>query len=140
MKHDVMVVRVVEGHATLDQPFVYCWLHPQEQTIIYVGATWLHPAARAELHLQGLDPEARIVGENLTRLGLGLNQAMKMLAFPVPQEWDRQTVRHHLIAALAREKSLSDVYFGPAPDEMLNEEMYRSWIEAALEDIKASPK
>ncbi|HEY1014720.1 MAG TPA: hypothetical protein VGE07_18560 [Herpetosiphonaceae bacterium] len=114
MIDDVVEVTVRDGHATLDRAFVYCWFHPADGSIMFVGATWLHPAARAELHLHGNDPAARIVGAQLEPLGISPDAPLRMLAFPVPAALDRQAARMDLIAALGREGLLAASYFGPA--------------------------
>lgn len=113
MADEMIEVLVRDGHVTLNQAFVYCWLHPRDQTIMFVGATWLHPAARAELHLHGDDPAARIVGAHLEPLGISPDEPLRMLAFPAPAGLDRQAARLDLIAALARDGLLAGGYFGP---------------------------
>lgn len=113
---DIVEVQVRDGHVTLKQSYVYCWFHPHEATVVYVGATWLHPAARAELHLHSSDPEVRVVGDWLARAGIAATTPMRVLAFHVPSSLDRQAARMDLIAALAQEHMLSDSYCGPAPE------------------------
>jgi hypothetical protein len=83
---------------------------------MYVGATWMHPAARAELHLHGEDPQARIVGTHLANAGIALQESMLILAFAVPNQINRQAAKLALIATLADRHMLSERYFGLAPD------------------------
>ncbi|HEY0734333.1 MAG TPA: hypothetical protein VGD69_05465 [Herpetosiphonaceae bacterium] len=113
---DIVEVQVRDGHVTLEQAYVYCWFHPHDATVVYVGATWLHPAARAELHLHGSDPEVRVVGDWLARAGIDATTPMRVLAFRVPSSLDRQAARIDLIGALAQEGWLSDDYGGPFPE------------------------
>ena len=113
---DLVELRMRDGHVTLEQSYAYCWFHPDNATVLYVGATWLHPAARAELHLHGDDPQVRIVGAGLEQAGIDANAPMRILAFLVPSQLNRQEAKMDLIGALANERLLSEHYFGPSPE------------------------
>jgi hypothetical protein len=138
MMEGIISLRVVDGHVAGEQMYVYCWQHPHDGKAMYVGATWLHPAARAELHLHGMEAEARVVGEKLAPLGIDPKEPLTLLAFPVPDGMERQECRRALIAQLAQTQDLSAAYFGPAPESMRFDDASElgQWVKQVAETIK----
>lgn len=63
--------------------WVYVWQNPVTKQIVKLGATWLHPAARAEKHLRERDEEDAQIS-----------------AFRVPKALDRSKVRDALASKL----------------------------------------
>ena len=95
---------------------------------MYVGATWMHPAARAELHLHGIDEAARKVGSHLQQAGVDINEAMQVIAFAVPEHLNRQTAKIALIQTLHAKQKLSTHYFGTEPDTLdVTDNTYLEW-------------
>jgi predicted amino acid dehydrogenase len=136
MVDEILKFSVKQGHVTDGQGYVYCWFHPQDKQVMYVGATWMHPAARAELHLHGIDEAARKVGSHLQQAGVDINEAMQVIAFVVPEQMNRQTAKNALIQTLHAEQKLSFSYFGSEPQAInATDDTYLEWARQAVKHI-----
>lgn len=124
---------VRDGHVAGVAPTVYLWR--REDAVLYVGATWLHPAARVALHLHG--PErSRLVGAARECAGISRDGPFEVIAFPVPDSLDRQRLKQGLIAALSAADQLGDAYIGPAPAPLgpALSAAEVAWLDAVLEN------
>ena len=97
-----MLLRVRAGELE-GEPWVYAWL--AEHGVIYVGATALHPATRTWLHLHDEDPN---IGRMRERYSEVAAEELDVLALRLPDEVDRQHVRHGAVALFAERGLLSD--------------------------------
>lgn len=100
----------------------------------------MHPVARAELHLHALDKNARIVGVGLEKQEISLDNAMRVLTFEVPDNYDRRKAKTSLISTLAKQNLLSDIYFGPAPDLSFSASSVEleDWVSDVVRAIKTA--
>jgi hypothetical protein len=81
--------------------WVYAWIdRAGDAEVVYVGATGLHPATRAWLHLHDPDPD---VGRIAARFGREAVPPLDVLAMRVPEGIARADVRDALAARLADE-------------------------------------
>jgi hypothetical protein len=127
----IRIYTVSDGHISEGNASVYAWLEPGG--VIYVGATLLHPAARAELHLSGDDPEARVLGRLYPERGGVIDERLRFVSFELPPQSDRAAVRQQMMGVLAREHLLSERYFGPTPDRTLRPPAeLEGWLTEAL--------
>ena len=133
-----LTLKIKKGHVTLEKQYVYCWFQESASQTFYVGATWIHPAARAALHLHASDDDARIVGIKLEEQGISLNEPMLILAFALPGGLNRKEAKVALISSLAEQNLLSSNYFGLPPGSSsptLSSEL-RRWVDDAVQAIK----
>ncbi len=114
-EEDVLLLRVRAGEILEGGSWVYAWLQASgDRKVIYVGATGMHPATRAWLHLHNPDPE---VGRILARYPAAKVDSLDVLAMRLPPEVSRVETKLALIARLSREQLLSERYVGGAPEE-----------------------
>jgi hypothetical protein len=98
----MLVLRVKEGELESGDQWVYAWL--ASDGVVYVGATALHPETRTWLHLHHDDPE---VGRMRARFPDLASEDLDVLAVELPEDVDRQRVRHGAVALLAERGRLS---------------------------------
>ena len=135
MKPEMLVLQIKDGHVDAEQSCIYCWLHPLDHKVIYVGATWMHPIARAELHLHSNDPNARIVGEHLSEASVGLEN-LSILSFSVPDSMKRKRLKIGLINQLAENNLLSELYFGIHVERAFSiEDAEIDWLDSVIAQI-----
>ena len=91
-----MLTLRVRGGELQAEPWVYAWLGTGG--VVYVGATALHPATRTWLHLHDDDPD---VGRMRARYPALADEELDVLALRLPDDVDRQRVRHGAVALLA---------------------------------------
>jgi hypothetical protein len=109
-----LVLHVRGGELVEQAAWIYAWLRPgSEQPVVYVGATGLHPATRAWLHLHHDDPEIGRVAAGYADVAA---DDLDVVAVRVPDDLDRQHAKRAAIAALAARGFLSERYFGEAPE------------------------
>ena len=126
---------VRNGHVATEDSWIYVWLHQKQ--IIYIGATWLHPMARAEVHFHGQTEEIRVVRAGLEKAGINLDDEFTVLAFPVPAGLDRQTLKRCLIDALAQDGHLPAVYFGPEAQATAPTGDSLAWVDQAVQKLSS---
>ena len=98
MRLEVIEFKVKDGEVICnDSEWVYVWVDPSASVVIKVGATWLHPAARAEKHLKS----EKTSSANVT-------------AFRIPDGINRQHVKVALIDQLRKANRLSEELFREA--------------------------
>jgi hypothetical protein len=98
-----MLTLRVRGGELEAEPWVYAWLG--QDGVVYVGATALHPATRTWLHLHDDDPD---VGRMRARYPDLAVEELDVLALRLPDDLDRQRVRHGAVALLAERGLLSE--------------------------------
>jgi hypothetical protein len=91
-----MLTLRVRGGELEPEPWVYAWVGTDGA--VYVGATALHPATRTWLHLHDQDPD---VGRMRARYPEVASEDMDVVALALPDDVDRQRVRHGAVALLA---------------------------------------
>jgi hypothetical protein len=108
-----LILHIRGGEVANVGSWVYAWLHAGgDRRVIYVGATGLHPAVRAWLHLHHEDPE---VGRVIARFPAAATDPLDMLALRLPDHSSRPDTKAALIALLAEEQLLSEHYVGDPP-------------------------
>jgi hypothetical protein len=98
----MLVLRVREGELESGGQWVYAWL--AHDGVVYVGATTLHPETRTWLHLHDDNPE---VGRMRARFAALAGEDLDVLALELPDDVDRQQVRHGAVTALGERGLLS---------------------------------
>ena len=98
-----MLTLRVNGGELEPEPWVYAWLAPDG--VVYVGATALHPATRTWLHLHDDDPD---IGRMRARYPGLAGEDLDVVALSLPDDLDRQRVRHGAVALLAERGLLSE--------------------------------
>jgi hypothetical protein len=98
-----MLLRVRAGELELGPQWVYAWV--AHDGVVYVGATALHPETRTWLHLHHDDPE---IGRMRARYDELAAEELDVVAVELPDDADRQQVRHGAVALLGERGLLSD--------------------------------
>jgi hypothetical protein len=98
-----MLLRVRAGELEVGSQWVYAWL--THDGVVYVGATALHPETRTWLHLHHDDPEIGRMRARFHELGA---EELDVVAVELPDEVDRQQVRHGAVALFEARGLLSD--------------------------------
>ena len=124
----MLALRVEQGELESGGQWVYAWLAPDG--VVYVGATALHPETRTWLHLHHDDPE---VGRMRARFPDLASEELDVLAVELPEDVDRQRVRHGAVALLAERGRLSPRQVCDPPLETEPHPETESFV-AALED------
>ena len=124
----MLALRVEQGELESSGQWVYAWLAPDG--VVYVGATALHPETRTWLHLHHDDPE---VGRMRARFPDLASEELDVLAVELPEDVDRQRVRHGAVALLAERGRLSPRQVCDPPLEAEPHPETESFV-AALED------
>jgi len=122
-----MVFELGDGHPVAGPGWVYAWIH--ERRVFYIGATWLHPAARAERHLHGETDDPRSLG--IRELVERWETSPVIVAVPVPPELDRQVMKRALIAGCAAREWLAEAFIGGA-EEARVEAAGERWLAGAV--------
>jgi len=108
-----LVLRIRAGELEAQGSWIYAWLQVgAERPVVYVGATGLHPATRAWLHLHHEDPN---VGRVAAAYPGAPTEALDVVAVSVPDGVARQEAKRAAIAALSAQGSLSGRYVGDPP-------------------------
>ncbi len=98
----MVVLRVRAGELEAGGQWVYAWI--AHDGVVYVGATTLHPETRTWLHLHDDDPN---VGRMRARFAALAHEELDVLALELPDEVDRQQVRHGAVTTLGERGLLS---------------------------------
>ena len=98
----MLVLRVQDGELESGGQWVYAWL--ASDGAVYVGATALHPATRTWLHLHDDNPE---VGRMRARFPELADEELHVLAVELPDDVDRQRIRHGAVRQLDERGLLS---------------------------------
>jgi hypothetical protein len=110
---DHLVLRVRGGELAEQGSWIYAWLRAGgERPVVYVGATALHPATRAWLHLNHTEPD---IGRVAAGYPDAAREDLDVVAVRVPDAVDRRDAKRAAIALLAQQGLLSERYFGDAP-------------------------
>ncbi len=105
-----MLIR--DGEIIDSGSWVYAWVEVVAGgRVVDVGATGLHPATRAWLHLHDPDPD---IGRIKARLA-GSTDHLEVVALRLPTELSRADTKRVLIARLAEQGLLSERYIGDPP-------------------------
>jgi hypothetical protein len=105
-----MLLRVRAGELEPGPQWAYAWL--AHDGVVYVGATRLHPETRTWLHLHHDDPE---IGRMRARFDALVGEELDVVALELPDEIDRQQVRHGAVALLEARGLLSSRQVCDAP-------------------------
>lgn len=125
-----MAFSVSQGHPVDGPGWVYCWVLKDQ--VIYVGATWLHPAARAQLHL---DPETEDSRSQALQKLIG-ERPVEVLAFPVTAEGDRQAHREALLRRCQERGLLSQQYIATRPPSGESLACVSTdWLDGAIDEL-----
>ncbi len=93
---------------------MYAWLRANgDRAVVYVGATGMHPATRAWLHLHDLNPD---IGRVAARYPESSSEPLDVIAVRLPGDVQRQEVKQAVIDRLAGHQLLSDGYVGDPPN------------------------
>lgn len=130
---DVRRLALVEGHPTSGPGWVYVWVW--SDGIRYIGATWLDPAARAELHLHSETEDPRSLALRAAVDDVGAPESI--VAIPVPEGSDRKVLKTALIAACNEAGLLADDFIHAGEGAPLAAESDQQWLDAALSNIKS---
>jgi hypothetical protein len=98
----MLVLHVREGEVVSQGQWVYAWI--AGHGVVYVGATALHPETRTWLHLHDADPE---VGRLRSRYAEAREEELEVVAMPLPNDADRQRIRHGAVRLLGERGLLS---------------------------------
>ena len=105
-----MLLRVREGELEHGPQWVYAWV--AHDGVVYVGATALHPETRTWLHLHHDDPQ---IGRIRARFEGLDSEELDVVAFELPDDIDRQQVRHGAVTELGARGLLSERQVCDAP-------------------------
>ena len=97
-----MLLRVRAGELEQGPQWVYAWL--AHDGVVYVGATVLHPETRTWLHLHHDDPQIGRMRAHFEGLAA---EELDVLAIELPDDVDRQQVRHGAVTELGARGLLS---------------------------------
>jgi hypothetical protein len=92
----MVVLQVKDGELESGGQWVYAWL--AHDGVVYVGATALHPETRTWLHLHDDDPDVARMHARFPELA---SEELDVLALELPDDVDRQRVRHGAVPLLA---------------------------------------
>ena len=113
-----MLLRIRAGELESGEQWVYAWL--ARDGVVYVGATALHPETRTWLHLHHDDPE---IGRMRARFADLAGEELEVVAVELPNDVDRQQIRHGAVSVLAERGLLSErqvcdqpLGFPPSPE------------------------
>ncbi|MDP3891249.1 hypothetical protein [Nocardioides sp.] len=120
-----------DGHPIDGPGWVYVWL--LDGRVLYVGATWVHPAARAELHLsnENADPRSVAIRKRLAAPG---GTPPTIIGLPVSADADRQALKHALIAACRDRGWLSQEFVEPGSNH--DGAQSQDWLNEALSALE----
>ncbi|HXG69151.1 MAG TPA: hypothetical protein VNJ04_00900, partial [Gemmatimonadaceae bacterium] len=85
--------------------------------VVYVGATGMHPATRAWLHLHDPNPD---IGRVAARYPESRSEPLDVIAVRLPTDVQRQEVKQAVVDQLAGRQLLSDGYVGDPPNAQAN--------------------
>jgi len=125
---EAMEFGLENGHPVAGPGWVYAWI--VDGRIFYIGATWLHPAVRAEMHLhdETEDPRSLAIREFLN----ASSAAPTIVAIPVPMGLDRKAMKDALIAACMDQGWLAAGFIGPGHELRITERTTNSWLSGAI--------
>lgn len=125
-----MAFSLRQGHPVDGPGWIYCWV--LEHHVIYVGATWLHPAARVQLHLdpETEDPRSQALQKLIE------NRPVEVLAFPVTAQGDRQAHREALLRRCQERGFMSQqsIATRPPSGESLSC-VPLDWLDGAMDEL-----
>jgi hypothetical protein len=114
-------LRVRGGELEGQGSWIYAWL--AGDGVVYVGGTGLHPATRTWLHLHDDDPE---IGRMRVRYATLADDELDVLFMELPEDAERQRVRHGTVTQLGERGLLSPRHVcDPPPDLGASEEADR---------------
>jgi hypothetical protein len=124
------VLRVRGGELEGQGSWVYAWV--AADGVVYVGGTGLHPATRTWLHLHDEDPE---IGRMRARYASLADEELDVLFMELPEDADRQRVRHGAVRQLDERGLLSERNVcDPPPDLGPSDEADR-FVELVVERL-----
>jgi hypothetical protein len=100
---DLLVLRVRDGTIADAGSWVYAWVGASG--VVYVGATGLAPVTRTWLHLHDEDPN---VGRLRARYPDSAHEELDVIALRLPEDVDRQEVKHAVLTRLGERGLLSE--------------------------------
>lgn len=128
---DTRWLTLANGHPVSGEGWVYVWLwHGQ---VRYIGATWLDPAVRAELHLHADTDDPRSL--MLREAAQSDPDNLAILALAVPEAGDRAAYKTALTQACRRAGALADDAIWPHVDDLTHEPVDEVWLSDALEQV-----
>ncbi len=128
---DIRWITLADGRPVSGPGWVYAWMwHGQ---VRYVGATWLDPAVRAEIHLRKDTDHPNSVA--LREAVNSESQGPTIVAVPVPAGADRAAYRTALSLACATAGHLAIDFIGPVPSAPTGD-VDAAWLRTALAEIQ----
>lgn len=128
---EVRWLTVTQGHPVSGPGWVYAWLWNGQ--VRYIGATWLDPAVRAELHLHAATDDPRSL--MLREAAQSDPDNLAILALAVPEGGDRAAYKAALTQACAQASALADDVIWPRGDDPTHETVDEAWLSDALEQV-----
>ncbi|MBA2384140.1 MAG: hypothetical protein H0V68_05690 [Actinobacteria bacterium] len=132
MVGELLLLRVREGEIADAGSWVYAWIGASG--VVYVGATGLHPATRTWLHLHDVDPD---VGRLLARFPEVAREELDVLALRLPEDADRQEVRHAVVTRLGERGLLAERHVCDPPAEPSTSVDADRLVEAVAEHLRS---
>lgn len=110
-----VVVLVRELDIIPAESWVYVWVRSLTKSVIYVGATGVHPTLRTWLHLNHTNPEIGRVAKQFTNAGGDITEEFFIVGYVVPPQLIRAVVRDAVIAALTSTSTLDSLFASDPP-------------------------
>lgn len=128
---DVRRLSLVKDHPISGPGWVYAWVWPDG--IRYIGATWLDPAARTEMHLYRETDDVRSLA---LRAAVEEDGAPRLIvAIPVPEGSDRQVLKTALITACDQAGLLATNFIQAGHHEPVAADTDQPWLDVALSTL-----
>ena len=110
-----VVLSVRDRDVVPEESWVYIWIRALTKSVIYVGATGLHPSLRTWLHLNHANPEVGRVTKRFTDAGGDITEEFFVVGYAIPPHSSRADVRDAVVVALSSTSVLDANYVGDGP-------------------------
>jgi hypothetical protein len=107
-----VVVSVRDLDIVPDESWAYIWVRSLTKSVIYVGATGVHPSLRTWLHLNHTNPEVARVAKRFTDIGGDITEEFFVVGYVVPPQLSRAEVRDAVVDALSSTSALDALFAG----------------------------
>ena len=95
-----VVVSVRDLDIVPEESWTYIWVRSLTKSVIYVGATGVHPSLRTWLHLNHTNPDIARVAQRFTDAGGDITEEFFVVAYAGPPRLSRAEVRDAVVDAL----------------------------------------
>jgi hypothetical protein len=112
VKLQSVVVSVRDLDIVSDESWAYIWVRSLTKSVIYVGATGVHPSLRTWLHLNHTNPEVGRVAQRFTDAGGDITEEFFIVGYVVPPQLSRAEVRDAVVDALSSTSALDALFAG----------------------------